>query len=267
MATPMIFQRTLSTLLAALALAPAAVHASELDPHVELEVGFNTRSPEGATLTTWAPNIRAFAKVDDDLALSLAWGMAILDIEDAEGSGLSPLNPFIAVHLTPEMGRLRMRFGFGAALPLAEARDDATLEAYRTTRAIRGSWDSWLYTPDTFSLAVPVRLELEVAEPLLLAADGAAFLSVGTRAGSGEMVGLQGAVEARARLGELHLGLRGLVVRTDDATQPSLEPFAQLALGPVDLSARLTMNLAAPDGFAFDPDGIWGARVAVGYRF
>jgi hypothetical protein len=259
-----------SAALSALALLasgrPAA--ASELTPRIELELGFNTRSPDGPTLTTWAPNIHAFTQVDDGLALSATWGLATLDAERAESSGLKPLNPFIGVHLTPTLGDLRLALGFGGALPLAEARDPASADAYRTARAIRGSWDPWLYMPETFTLALPVRAELDALDMLLLAAEGAVFLNIGTRPGSGEQVGFQGALEAVARLGEVHAGLRVLAVRPDEElTQTALEPFLRVALGPVDLSGRLTMNLDRPDGFAFDREGIWGVRMGVGYRF
>ncbi len=247
-----------------LALAAPSAAASELDPHIELDLGLFA-GPDGEVAV--APNLGAYTRLSSDLALSGRFGFATLD-QSGSDFVVRPLNPFLALHLTPEMERVRMRVGVGAALPLAGVEDDQSRAAYRTARGIRGSWDPWLYRWDTFSLAVPLRIEFDVAPALQLAADGAVFLHIGTRPGAGEQLGVQGAVEARARLGAIDLGVRAQIVRPEeDRTQAALEPFAALHLGPVDIGARLTMNLAPPDGFAFDRDGIWGAHLSLGYRF
>lgn len=260
-------------------LAPAALfaisfvnersaNASELSPHVSIDLGFNTRSDGGLNLTTWAPNLSAYAVVDPDLALSLDWGLTAVNGREAIGTGVEPLNPFLAAYATPAHGPLRLRLGLGVALPIAEARTENELNAYRSARALRGGWDPWLYRPDTFSLVVPVRAELAVGPPLLLAAEGAVFVLFGTAAGSGEQLGFQGALEATGRLGILDLGARlQAVSETPDEAQVSVEPFARVHLGPVGLLARLTLNLDEPDGFAFDRGGIWGAHVGLAFYY
>lgn len=254
-------------LLLGLLVSPSA-WASGLHPHVELELGFNTRSPSGLALTTWSPNIYAATQIDSGLALSAAWGIAALDIESADGSGVQPLNPFIGIHATPSFGKLRFEIGFGATIPLAVAEQPAEQAAFRTARAIRGSWDPWLYRPDTFSLAVPLRVELDAAEALLLAAEGAAFLHVGTRPGSTELWGYQVGGEARLRFDSVHVGARIFAVMAEpEVVQSALEPFVNVELGPLDVFVRMTLNLDRPDGFAFDREGIWGARAGLGYRF
>lgn len=252
---------------AALGLIALPVQADELKPHVKLDMGFNTRSPEGQSITTWAPNLHVFAKVDEDVGLSADWGLAAVDA-NSDGSGLVPLNPFIGIHITPKVGKLSLRLGVGTALPVAEGDDQASLDAYQSARAVRGSWDPWLYATETFTVALPLRAEFDVADPLLLAAEGAAFIHFGTSADSGQQLGLQGALAAVGRLGPVDLGLRVQAVQVEDRDlQTALEPFAQLRLGPVGIQGRLTMNLDAPDGFAFDREGVWGAHLGLAYYY
>lgn len=246
----------------------ATAQAEEKKNEVYLELGFNTRSPSGTSLTTWAPNLGFFTHINESIALSADWGLTALDIEDGvDAPGVKPLNPFVALHLTPTIGDLDLRAGLGIALPVAEANDAANLAPYASARALRGSWDPWLYEPDTVSFVLPLRAEFNGLDMLMLAAEGAVYLQLDT-AGGQERLGFQGAIEAALRLGRAQVGLRLQGVRPEDeVVRGSVEPFVSLGLGPVALRGRLTMNLSEPDGFAFDPDGIWGAHFGVAYEF
>jgi hypothetical protein len=49
----------------------------------------------------------------------------------------------------------------------------------------------------------------------------------------------------------------------EDKGQLSLTPVVTAHLGPVDIDAKLVMNLDDPFGFAFDDDGFYGFFVGV----
>lgn len=232
------------------------------------ELGFNTRNPAGSSLTTWAPNLGFYTELDELFALSADWGLTALEVQNGLNQpGVKPLNPFVAVHLTPDAGALDLRVGLGIALPVAEANDAANLAPYTSARAVRGSWDPWLYEPDTVSFVVPLRAEYLAAEVIELAVEGAVWVQLDT-AGGQERIGFQGAIEAATRVDLFRFGLRLQGVRPEDeVVRASIEPMADVQLGPVWLRGRLTLNLAAPDGFAFDTNGIWGAHLGLAYRF
>ena len=252
-----------ATVLTASAPALAEARASE----VWIELGFNTRSPGGARLTTWAPNLGVFTELDSDMAMSATWGLTALALDDAEAPSVKPLNPFVAVHWTPEWRNFDLRLGLGAALPLAEANDEASRRPYESARALRGSWDPWLYEPDTVSFAVPARLTWRPIEVLRFAAEGAGYVLVDT-SGEGERFGVQGAMEAAITLEPAFaLGSRliGLTAQ-GEASRTAVEPFVCLGLGPVMLRGRVTLNLGDLTTLA-DADGVWGAHFGVGYTF
>lgn len=253
--------------LAASLLSNAAAQASELDSHVGVDFGFNTRTQNGQDLTIWAPNFEAYATFNDDFALSVDWGLTSLDAD--QGTGVQALNPFIGLHLTPDtIDGVRMRVGLGVALPVAVSDRPAQMEALRSAQAIRGSWDSWLYQPETLSFALPLRLEWNVIEVLTLAAEGAVFVNLATTDDGQELFGVQGAVEGIGHLGIFDLGLRLQAVRPEeDAAQISAEPFVGLRFGPVGVSGRLTFNVNEPDGFTVDEGRIWGAHVGAAFYF
>lgn len=264
------FPPTLTLAVAALASGlSGTAEAQERRSEVYVDVGFNTRSPGGANLTTWTPNLGLFTQVDDNIAISADWGLTALSVDEigVENPGVKPLNPFVAAHLTPRIGDFSLRFGIGLAIPIAEAADATNQRPYDSARAIRGSWNPWLYATDTVSVAIPARIAWRPLDLFRLAAEGAAFMMVDT-AGGEERLGFQGALEAALVFDTVELGARIQGVRPqDEVTRAAVEPFVVLGLGPVRLRGRLTMNLEAPDGFAFDENGIWGAHLGVAYTF
>ncbi|MEO1232917.1 MAG: hypothetical protein AAFZ18_28890 [Myxococcota bacterium] len=257
------------TLSVAAAIAAGEARAEDRPSEVYVDVGFNTRNPGGANLTTWTPNLGLFAAVDDNIAISADWGLTTFSVDevDLENPGVKPLNPFVAAHLTPQIGDFSLRLGLGLAIPVAEGSDEASLRLYESARAIRGSWDPWLYATETISVAIPARVAWQPLNLVRLAAEGAAFLMIATD-GSGERLGFQGALEAALVFDGFEVGARIQGVRPqDEVTRAAFEPFAAVGVGPVWLRGRLTMNLAEPDGFAFDEDGIWGAHLGLAYTF
>ena len=260
--------------LAVINLAPPVARAQELEPHIQLDLGFNTRRPDGVSLTTWAPNLSFYTQFDYQLALSAAWGLTAVNIDEDSiqslGNGVESLNPFVALHVTPEFDRVSMRVGFGLAIPLAEGDSNANFIALRSAAATRGSWDPWLYEQDTLSFAIPLRLEWRASPLLRLAVDGATFLfvPVGGAPNRSEQLGFQGALEGLVYLGDFRVGARLQAVRPqDDDALGSFEPFAQFMLGDLGLHGKLTFNFNDRDSLAFDDQGIWAFHLGATFYF
>ncbi|MBX2814098.1 MAG: hypothetical protein KTR25_19975 [Myxococcales bacterium] len=248
-------------------------HASEMDPHIELNLGFNTRNPtENIRYTTWVPSLHVLAELNHQLLLTADWGLTLIDTDALTGTNADALNPFVALHFTSDFGRGRLRAGAGLSLPVADGEGPRGQEALATAAAMRGNWDPWLYEADTMSFVVPARLEFYPSQNITIAADFAAFMLIPFVRDSTQ-IGLQGAAEGIYHLRPLNLGVRIQGVRVEDDnpatsdTQASIEPFVGFRTGDVSLKAKFTINLSQPEGFAFDEDGIWGLHFSGAYYF
>lgn len=241
--------------------APAASGRSS---SIGVELGFNTRDSSQGSITTFAPRIDAFAMISPNLAISAGWGLTTVDAESLAG-GAHTLNPALGLHLTPDLGPVRLRVGILATLPLASSGEASA--ALESARILRGGYEPWLYLPDTFAAAIPLRAELTVFDAVDLALEAAAFTYMGTAADAETQFAGQGAVEALLRLGMARLGARAQMVRgAPELDQLSVEPMARLELDAVVVEGRLTFNLEQPELERIE-DQLWGAHLGVAYRY
>lgn len=248
-----------------------------------LDVGWNADRVGGDELQVLSPTFSAsfaFPSVE----LSLDWPLVYLDLEGVRGdSTLVSGNPFLAAHLVKRSERGVFKLGFGVALPVADVdrrpgglftvatEPEQPFEsiAYGYARAIRGSWNSWLYYPDQLTLVIPAVLEKQ-AGLLVLGAEGAAALLVPIDDGVDDDTDLilQAAGSLALRIGALTAGLRLQAVwgpTSDGDAQLSGVPFVQADFRSGGFAyARFLMNLDEPLGFFGDGAELWGIFVGVG---
>lgn len=249
-------------LTAALALGvvsttPAPVYAN--DGKVELSGLFSAGLEGGEVIT---PRISAFVPISSGFALSGDIGLGVLTGDD-DDDGADVLNTYIAGHILGDLGVASYRVGFGVAIP--SARDGAPATA--DSSAPRGLTDLWIYSPDTWSLVVPARVEMD-AGIVTIAGDGALVLYI-PEEGSTDF-GFQVAGEVAVSLGIVGLGARlqlaSVPTGDGDRTQVSLYPFIQAQFVAVYARLGLFYNLDEPFGPSLDDDrnSPAGVEAAVG---
>ena len=182
-------------------------------------------------------------------------------------------NPYLGLNRVHVDGTLRYKAGLGVTLPIAtdEAPD---VWAAALTQPTYGWQDLHLWSPNTVSIAAPLRVEL--GDPVVVSVDAAPIVVVVTQ-DNGDHSNTDLLLQVAPGLGvfatdALLLGARLPIawlatVDTYDAAQVSLEPYARLDLGSGFVNARLTVNLDEPNGFAFDEGKVWGAHLGGGLVF
>ncbi len=250
-------------LTAALALGVASTTTAQAyanDGKVELSGLFSAGLEGGEVIT---PRISAFVPISSGFALSGDIGLGVItggDDDDEDGADV--LNTYIAGHILGDAGVASYRFGFGVAIP--SARDGAPATA--VSSAPRGLTDLWIYSPDTWSLVVPGRVEMD-AGIVTIAGDGAVVLYI-PEEGSADF-GFQVAGEVAVSLGIIGLGARlqlaSVPTGDGDLTQVSLYPFIQAKFVAVYARLGLYYNLDEPFGPSFDDgNSPAGVEAAVG---
>jgi hypothetical protein len=248
-----------------------------------LDVGWNADNLGGADLQVLSPTISARLELRK-LELEFVWPLVYLDVSgDLGDSTFLSGNPFVGAHLVHASEQGVFRLGAGVAIPVANIDGRAGrlfgftegLEldgiAYGYARAIRGSWDAWLYYPDQFAFVVPAQFERELGL-LVLGAEGAAALLVPIDRSVDETTDLmlQAAGSLALRAGVLTAGLRLQAVwgpTSDGDAQLAGVPFVQADFGRGSFAyARFLLNLDEPLGFFGDGAELWGIFVGAGGR-
>lgn len=261
---------------------------SSYDPHAEgltlgLDVGWNTDHVGGEDLQVVSPTISARI-AGRRLELALDWPLVYLDVSGAMGdSTFLSGNPFLAAFLVNRHDYGVFKLGFGVALPVSNIDDSAgrlfgvgaglglDSTAYAYARAIRGSWNAWLYYPDQFALVVPALLERQIGA-LVLGAEGAAALLVPVDHSVDDTTDLvfqaKGSVAVRASVLTAGLALQAVWGPTSGGgAQLAAVPFVQADWGPGSfVYARFLLNVDEPLGFIGDGADLWGVSVGAGGR-
>lgn len=233
------------------------------------ELGIGQISFGPASVTNWVPQLHLKARLDDRLALSADWGLAI-NVASSEFSDESETetviaNPFVGFHY---LFSRRASVGVGVAAPAASISNDggAAQQAFAYVHAMlmNGAADLWLWAPDTVSVVVPFSFE-DRNDSLLYGAESHLALLIPTEDGRDTEVSLHfgGKIGYAGRKARVGVKLQGVFVSDevfgdDDQLQLSMAPFFQYRLGRGYLSWRLVMNLDEPAGFAFDDGKVWG---------
>ena len=289
--------RTSSIVIVAL-LIQASVHFESIealaaqDRSLSLELGYYTQSTNlnpsisvantDNTLHLISPLVRAQAPIGGFFALEALWGLTFLTTSNelvSEDSGFMPLNPYLAAYITPKLGPASIKIGFGITAPVADTTSTIESAAYYYANGIRGSWNPWIYRPDTFALVLPAQIKLNLLL-LEIMAEGALFELISTSDNGEDFFGIQLALQAMMNAGPLGYGLRiqgvrlegqrtraDLTLRRAEDFQISLEPLVVLNLMVIEAYARFTLNLNEPYGFAFDDNRVWGFHIGIGFGF
>ena len=234
-----------------------------------VELGYHSNNQGNNSLNIISPLITAKAPVGEILTLEAIWGLTYAETSGTldDNSGFKSLNPYLSVHVNPDLGPIKLRVGLGITAPVANVSNPNEAIAYSAASGIRGAWNDWLYSPDTFALTLPFRAVLDLPS-LELMGEGALFSLISTDEDADPFGGFQLAAQAKMYLGlagnKLGYGLRLQTVQIqgfEEEFQVSIEPLLSLNISIVELNARFTMNLNEPHGFAFDDDGFWGLHV------
>lgn len=236
----------------------------------------------------WAfsPALQARFRVVDDHPFDRDAFIVDLDIA-ARGIGVAgpfdsfrPGNPYVGLRLGWREPSWVVRGGIGTTAPITNAFDDglSDLVAYRVGQAMYGGEEAWLLEPEIQPLVL--RGDFEIHSQYVMGGFDAALGVIFPlrRAGGGdtELAFQTGAFGAFTPIPELAIGMRlALFFATDwrigfggvDELQLALTPFVRVDLLPAFIELRLVMNLDRPNGFAFDPGGIWALALSVGGRF
>jgi hypothetical protein len=269
---------TLSTApAAAQGLAPSAPPAQEpLAPpsHMWIDLGFYYRDSYrvfGQKGFWIAPDIGLDLRVGDawtlELVAPLSAGEQRYASTRSDGSPSSSTGAVAAVgNVTASLSRWSrlgdgtLQLGGLVALPSSIIMDEGFAQL-AGAGALRGLWNPWRYSPDTFAGIVHARYRWD-SERFSLTAEGA----FGVLVGVGDLrddaaFALQVAIVPMLRLGErsgLGARLQGVYLGDDDGLfQASAVPFVRFAPGRSDLDIWFNLNLDEPYGWSFDK-GVWG---------
>lgn len=196
-------------------------------------------------------------------------------ISDNGGSGIG--NPFIGVSYVLDGPELHFKAGGGIALPVLDSESDDQGRAALAGLYPRGIQTGWLWAPDALGMVFPIHIEAPLNSPVLFIGDATPYMLIPVRnrnrtdmllelaPGVGGYVSND--VVIGVRMPAILILTGGNGVRDDDKAQVSLEPFLRIASDPVFFSARFTMPLDEPLGFAFDEGKFWGLNVGLGAGF
>ncbi len=222
--------------------------------------------------TLFSPLVGGGFQPMPQLELELVVPMAYASVEafDQHESRYRVGAPMVAGSFIGGQDRLRFKVGGGIAYNPVEIDNLAGAVALGGGYAMRGTWDMWLWAPETFSLVAPFRIEYFLKPNLVLGGDAALAISIPTyEDGEVEMPFQIGAtfgawvsdtILVGGRLGEVW-------VITEGDSQLFLEPYFRAHFGPGFLTARFTLNLDDPYGFAFEEDKVWALHVGGGAVF
>ena len=250
---------------------------------VWLDGGFTVGGPDEEHVLAFSPELGLRYRVVEELVAEVSFGLTLASTEvrgtgtlggepvdyDAGVRRADPGNPVVRALYSGRVARnIVLETGLAVAIPTA-ARDEYGADArglaqrvgsevsYRAALAMRGYWSPWRWAPERFSVAVPLRLAIEI-EWIVIDAElglGLMFPVLGDRGVDPDVV-VQLAAGVGARVvGPLSLGvhLRGVGAALG-ATVPgvvvSTEPWVGLDVAPVRVTLRATINLNGDDGVA-----------------
>ena len=184
-------------------------------------------------------------------------------------------NPLLALYYHLGGETLTLRVGGGLALPVANIPDDddglVALVVYGVGLAMNGFQDPWFWLPETMPILLPsLRISADIGL-VTLDARGDVVIAVPiteTDQRDTEVI-LPASIGALVHVYMIGIGVRfgATAIATGDDEQDkgqlSLAPVVTADFDPVQLEARLVMNLDDPLGFAFDDEGFFGFFLGV----
>jgi hypothetical protein len=260
-------------LVAAISVFSAEADAYAFDFRIGGELGLYHNDFGIDSFTVLTQVIDADLSIIDSLALTA--GIPFVESFGGDEVRFRIGNPWVLAYFQANGDTLTFRLGGGLAIPAAQLDEDSFegFVIYQFALAMYGVQSPWMYTPETFPIILPsLRFELDLG---ILSIDGAADLVLlvpfNSEDGQDFEVMLPLSAGAMVHVAFLGFGARigaailptGTQFGTDDKIQLSLSPVITAMLGPIELEARLTMNLDDPFGFAFDDDGIFGFFLGV----
>jgi hypothetical protein len=185
-------------------------------------------------------------------------------------------NPHFAAYYHSQGDILKLRIGGGVAVPAAQLPDDefsGAAASYGFATAMYGLLRPWLWQPEALPIQVPsLRIGADIS---IVTIEASGDIVIMVPINDGQDVEVLVPLSAGAMVHLWFLGLGGSIGAAflptagegADRLQVSLSPRITATFGPVELEARLTMNLDEPFGFAFDDGGIWGFFLGVHAQF
>jgi len=241
---------------------------------LDAEIGIFADSTEDYSIYTISPDVSVEVPVGDWKVLG-DWSFFnithVLSDESDDEVGIVTGNPFVAFARSfGDKGKSHL--GLGLTIPLAQSptSGSATYQSYYYSGAMRGLWNTWLWTPEALTIVAPGRLVLEDIFGMNLTGEaGLGYLiPISARDIREDKLIVQVAGEIGTRLGVVEVGgrVQAVIFPTVDGNklQSAVQPYLGLGFGPMFIRAALLMNLDKPLGFAFDDEGIWGLRFQFG---
>lgn len=231
----------------------------------------------GQSTTVVAPAVFASFVLSETVSLNAAWIFAYAPSANGNPSSFQAGNPSIGFSAILKGGDLKFRAGSSLVLPftLLSDPDDQQSALLRRAATLRGNSAFSLVAPGLLGLTPWVdaswrqgmlRLGLDFRMPLALQ------LSPRRERRLDAVFQLTGSAGLDV-LPNLYVGtnMQAIYVSTAaagaDPTFLALIPFVRLHGKAGFAEARLTMNLDAPLGFAFSPNGVWAIGLALGTTF
>lgn len=260
--------------------APAPVQQSAVarPPHsVAFETYAFSGTINGQSTTVVAPAVFANFALSETVSLSAAWLFAYAPSANGSPTSFQAGNPSIGASTVLKGGDLKIRAGSSLVLPftLLTDPDDQQSALLKRAATLRGNSAFSLVAPGLLGLTPWVdvgmrqgmlRLGLDFRMPLALQ------LSPRRERRLDAVFQLTGSAGLDV-LPNLYVGtnMQAIYVSTAaagaDPTHLALIPFVRAHGKAGFAEARLTLNLDAPLGFAFSPNGVWALGLALGTTF
>ncbi|HYO55576.1 hypothetical protein [Archangium sp.] len=267
---------------AMLCLAASGVHAEEpaapRPPHsVALETYAFSGTLNNQATTVVAPSIFASFALSQRVTLTVAWLFAYAPSRGGTPATFQAGNPAIGANAVLRDGAFKIRAGGALVLPftLLSDPDDDGSALLRRAATLRGNSGVSLVAPGLLGLTPWADASLRQGL-FRFALDARVPLSVQLSSKRGRRADAVFQLTGNVGLDVLPnllvgTSLQAVYVMTAAAdVDPSflaLLPYIRLHGSPGFVEARLTLNLDAPLGFAFDPNGVWAAGLALGTTF
>lgn len=272
----------LSLTVAPVSAQPLGMPAQDARLRAAVELGASGGGSRDASLVAFSPEVGLRWRVSDAVVADATFGLTLggthvrgrvdtgrgTEHYDADVFRVEAGNPVISGAYAGWHGPVRLLLGLALGVPTAartEAGDSADFGATRAASSVtqiasaslRGWWAPWRWAPERASVALPLRMAIDLASTTIgvEAGLGLMFPVVGDRGPDVDVV-MQLAAEVSVRVADgLALGLRAHVVgdAMGVAVPPvtvAVEPSMRVDLAPVQLSFRANVNVAGDDGIA-----------------
>ena len=236
------------------------------------ELAFHTQD----FVTLFSPMLGGGYKVTPKIEVELILPMALATysvfdpFDGAETSETAFVigDPYVGGNFIGSTGKIRYKVGGGFGLPLAPDSTGGLVAAFSALGA-RGFQEAHLWQPNVFSIAFPARVEYLMGK-IILGGDGGLGIYVPTSGGGDTEFSLALSPGVGTYLGgNILVGARipFIWIMSDDVAQFAFEPYGRYDLGAGFVTARFTLNIDEPFGFAFDSGRFWGLHVGGGASF